>query len=144
MTHEQARDLGWRLIAACGIGPEVLLAVDSARSRGLTEYRGAATGVLWRLDEVSVTWFPDLRDAATRGAALELVRERLGAPLAVALSADLNGLTWAVWRSAGHHYQWGNEHADEEYRPLVPHVNGAPVWARSEEEALVVAVEVAP
>lgn len=127
MTDEQARALGERWLAACGISSELLLAVDSLRSRGLTMYRGTVSGVLWRLDEASATWWPDLRDPATRGAALEVVRERWSDPAMylMPLWRDL-ACTRRVWVVARDADAEGRGSGDTEAEALVAALEAAP------------------
>jgi hypothetical protein len=76
-------------------------------------------------------WWPDLRDAATRGAALEVVRQRWGNPL-----------VWVEWEAST--AMWG----EGTYQLSWACVNGEPIppdiTGDSEAAVLVAALEAAP
>lgn len=72
MTAEEATALGKRLVACKGFRP----------MRGMLDMQGRTwdTSLLWRWN--STVDVPDLRDAATRGCALQLLREAWRCPTA--------------------------------------------------------------
>lgn len=99
MTPTQAEALGRRWLAAGGGWRPGMLAHDDSTGR---EHR--INGAMVIPDE----WWPDLRDAATRGAALDVVRERWGGavwvqamicyPLRIGAGIDRNRpvLRWVI------------------------------------------------
>lgn len=87
LTNEQAQALGHRWIAAGGGWREGMVAIYCMRrgrvvrgSFGELDWHGEElrSGFVGRFDKTvgGQTAWPDLRDPATRGAALEVVRER--------------------------------------------------------------------
>lgn len=112
MTEAEAEALGKRLIACKGFRP----------MRGMLDMQGRTWGadLLFRWsNDVDV---PDLRDPATLGCLLSLVREAHSAPfLQVSVS---------ISREHGYRFECNPRH------------RGA--WVESEEEALVAALEAAP
>ena len=83
LTDEQAKAIGLRVKTAlrrAGILDELLL------------HRGVVNGVGGHRGLTSTDWWPDLRDGASRGALLELLREWHGEPtLTVGPWADMEG-----------------------------------------------------
>lgn len=112
MTEAEAEALGKRVVACKGFRP----------MRGMLDMQGRSWGadLLFRWsNDVDV---PDLRDPATLGCLLALVREAHGAPfLQVSVS---------ISREHGYRFECNPRH------------RGA--WVESEEEALVAALEAAP
>ena len=112
MTEAEAEALGKRLVACKGFRP----------LRGMLDMQGRTWGadLLFRWsNDVDV---PDLRDPATLGCLLALVREAHGVPF----------LQVSVKISREHGYQFDCH----------PHHRGQ--WVDSEAEALVAALEAAP
>jgi len=112
MTEEEATALGKRLVACKGFRP----------MRGMLDMHGRTwdASLLWRWSsDVDV---PDLRDPATLGGVLALVREAHAVPF----------LQVSVKISREHGYQFDCN----------PHHRGQ--WVDSEAEALVAALEAAP
>lgn len=136
LTDDEARALGERWVEAGGGWRPGMLAVKSE-----TERRSGYTLRLvteWAEDEWEVggvggpigighLW-PDFRDPATRGACLEVVRERRRDP-ATHIRPPVNGSGWRAF--------------DGTCAP-VRNAQGAPVEADGEAACLVAALEAAP
>lgn len=126
LSDVEAKALGRRWLAAGGVWREGMLdglsRVRTHHATGRSAYiRYRDTNWEWVDEPVADTAWPDLRDAATRGAALEVVRERIGPISYVA----------HLWRNPGPTIAWvvldrdGRVHGD----------------AATEAEALVSALE---
>jgi hypothetical protein len=114
MTEEEATALGKRLIACKGFRP----------MRGMLDMHGRTwdASLLWRWVPLDV---PDLRDPATLGCVLEMVREAYDC-----------STCFAMW-----------DESEEDWSVNVPHEGGGSYIesiADSEAEALVAALEAAP
>jgi len=112
MTDTEATALGKRLVACKHFRP----------MRGMLDMQGRTwdQSLLWRWsNDVDV---PDLRDPATRGCVLAMVREAYAVP----------SLQVSIKITREHGYQFD----------CSPHHRGQ--WVESEEEALVAALEAAP
>lgn len=114
MTEEEATALGKRLLACKGFRP----------MRGMLDMQGRTwdASLLWRWN--SAVDVPDLRDPATLGCVLALVREAWGDLHMVARCDDRHGkVSWWICR-------WGDLPRSRE--------------CSTEAEALVAALEAAP
>ena len=137
MTDEEARALGLRLVACGGFRwmPGMLAVLPGLRPedgpKRLHRLRGSDERGPFVSPEQSVAdstpsqwWHPDLRDAATRGCVLELVREKHGDTEMSCGVIGLNQEGKSVWAVCG------------EDEPLC--------MEATEAHALVVALEAAP
>lgn len=121
MTDEEALDLGRRFAACKGFRP----------MRGMLDNHGRTwtPDLLWRwTPKVDI---PDLRDPATRGCALALVREAWGSPSAYAMP-------WGSSPQSQTPAGWSMLVTVDDTLPT------AKLCAPTEAEALVAALEAAP
>ena len=133
MTHDEARALGLRLLAACaalGIDPyRIGMPVRHDHADGLAVVVSSAERILgihavagaWSGHTGSQHCWPDLREGAGKGIALELVREAWGDP-----SVYVERWFDRTWTAMG-----PDEEHDGELTPSCP----------TEAEALVAAIE---
>lgn len=117
MTDEEALDLGRRFAACKGFRP----------MRGMLDNHGRTwtPDLLWRwTPKVDI---PDLRDPATRGCALALVREAWGDPCACVLPIDYGpGGVWWVCRLTASGHALTDRHWASEAAALVAALEAAP------------------
>ncbi len=121
MTEVDAESLGRRWLAVRGGGHAGMEVVH-------------ASGDRFRLSSpmhMHANWWPDLRDAATRGAALEVVRQRWGNPLMWVEWAT----STATWGEGDYQLSWACRNGE----PTPPDITGG-----SEAAVLVAALEAAP
>lgn len=136
MTAAEAEALGRRWLAAGGQTLPGMLLRPSDPNRAAVRVVDPDTGVRLANGDARMysptgtredatpwaTWWPDLRDAATRGACLEVVRERWGSPAASLV----------------------NERVGPPQRWAMLFLGGSVVHGATESEALVAALESAP
>lgn len=126
MDEHEARPLGERWKRAGGGWAPGMLIRYGDRGLAIDVHRvGGADGRDRQRPLDDSPWWPDFRDAATRGAALEVVRERWGDPLLYVRAVD-DGSGWEAT-------------SPDNTMEIV-----TVAWGATEAEALVAALEAAP
>ena len=130
LSDVEAEALGRRWLAAGGVWRDGMLdglsRVRTHHATGRSAYiRYRDTNWEWVEEPVADTAWPDLRDAATRGAALEVVRERWNAPalqVSPVVATEPDGVPTGIvtaWRYYVNDSEEHFGHADTEPEALV-------------------------
>lgn len=138
LTDTEARALGERWVKAGGFEPFTPpTPTGPLAAPYIPAYERDERGILWRRE--GSTWWPDLRDPATKGAAVGFLRERTGRNVVIC-PVRMYGHEDAIVLSGQHK---GQPVGPDGWGAYGMGLDALPV-GRSEEEVIVAATEAAP